>query len=147
MFCFVLFCFSFQGKLTTILLKFLKIFPPECWLCNLLFELYIEECISSIKNQTLKEVEIICINDGSTDNSLAIIKRLAENGALKFVVENEQDNMDWIHKAIKELESFDGKDSNGAKNKHDDIVDAFSCGANYFKLNEHIAPLSFIVHL
>jgi len=75
------------------------------------------------------------------------LKRLAENGALKFVVENEQDNMDWIHKAIKELESFDGKDSNGAKNKHDDIVDAFSCGANYFKLNEHIAPLGFIVHL
>ena len=75
------------------------------------------------------------------------LKRLAENGALKFVVENEQSNMDWIHKAIRELEMFDGKDSNGSKNKHDDIVDALSTGANWFKINEHTAPLGFILHL
>ena len=66
------------------------------------------------------------------------LKRLAENGALKFVVDSMDDNMDWIHTAIRELENFDGKDSNGSKNKHDDIVDSLSAGANYFKLNEHI---------
>ena len=75
------------------------------------------------------------------------LKRLAENGNLKFVVADEYANMDWIHKAIKELEMFDGKDSNGSKNKHDDIVDALSCGANYFKLNEHIEPLSALIYL
>lgn len=75
------------------------------------------------------------------------LKRLAENGALKFVVDNEQSNMHWIHKAIKELERFDGKDSNGSKNKHDDIVDAFSCGANYLKLNEHTSILGGLVYL
>ena len=35
---------------------------------------YLEECLQSICDQTLKEIEIICINDGSTDNSLEIIK-------------------------------------------------------------------------
>lgn len=37
-------------------------------------EEYISECLDSIINQSLREIEIICINDGSTDNSLKIIK-------------------------------------------------------------------------
>lgn len=40
-------------------------------------EQYIEQCIRSIMNQSLKEIEIICINDGSTDSSLKIINELA----------------------------------------------------------------------
>lgn len=75
------------------------------------------------------------------------LKRLAENRALKFVIKDENDNMQWIHTAIRELENFDGQDSNGAKNKHDDIVDALATGANWYKLNEHLYPLSGIVYL
>ncbi|WP_392552403.1 glycosyltransferase [Orbus wheelerorum] len=40
-------------------------------------EKYLEQCISSIIKQTLKEIEIICINDGSTDSSLAILQKFA----------------------------------------------------------------------
>ena len=36
-------------------------------------ENYLIECLDSICNQTLKNIEIICINDGSTDNSLRIL--------------------------------------------------------------------------
>lgn len=36
---------------------------------------YLEKCLKSLINQTLKEIEIICINDGSTDNSLKILKK------------------------------------------------------------------------
>lgn len=37
-------------------------------------EKYIERCLKSILNQTYKNLEIILINDGSTDNSLEILK-------------------------------------------------------------------------
>jgi len=38
-------------------------------------EKYISECLESVLNQTYKNVEIIAINDGSTDNSLDIVKK------------------------------------------------------------------------
>lgn len=39
--------------------------------CNV--EKYLSKCLDSIVNQTLKEIEIICIDDGSTDDSGAIL--------------------------------------------------------------------------
>lgn len=37
-------------------------------------EKYLSHCLDSLVNQTLKEIEIICINDGSKDNSLNILE-------------------------------------------------------------------------
>ena len=37
---------------------------------------YIEKCLNSILNQTLKDFEIIVVNDGSTDDSAAIVKKI-----------------------------------------------------------------------
>ena len=40
--------------------------------------LYLDHCLSTVVNQTLKDIEIILIDDGSTDNSLSIIKGYAK---------------------------------------------------------------------
>ncbi|MDR0676778.1 MAG: glycosyltransferase [Elusimicrobiota bacterium] len=41
-------------------------------------EKYLRQCLNSVINQTLKDIEIICINDGSTDNSLEILKEYSQ---------------------------------------------------------------------
>ena len=51
-------------------------------------EKFLEKCIRSIMSQTLKEIEIICINDGSTDNSLEILKKL-QNEDNRIIIINK----------------------------------------------------------
>ena len=40
---------------------------------------YMEECLSSVLNQSFKDIEVICVDAGSTDGTLEIIKKLQEN--------------------------------------------------------------------
>ena len=42
-------------------------------------EKYVEKCLQTLINQTLKDIEIIVVNDGSTDNSANIINKYASN--------------------------------------------------------------------
>ena len=38
-------------------------------------EVYLEKCLESLIEQTIEDIEIICINDGSTDNSSKILEK------------------------------------------------------------------------
>lgn len=54
-------------------------------------EKYIEESILSSINQTLKEIEIIIINDGSTDKTLEIIKKYKKiDNRIKLIDQKNQ---------------------------------------------------------
>ena len=47
---------------------------------------YLSKCLDSLINQTLEDIEIICINDGSTDNSLDILKSYsAKDSRIKII--------------------------------------------------------------
>lgn len=41
-------------------------------------ELYLRECLDSVLNQTFADWEVVCIDDGSTDGSLAIVEEYAD---------------------------------------------------------------------
>ncbi len=41
-------------------------------------EKYLGECFDSVLGQTLKDIEVICLNDGSTDSSLSIMQKYAQ---------------------------------------------------------------------
>lgn len=49
-------------------------------------EKYLRECLNSLVNQTLKSVEIICVDDGSTDNSPEILEEFkAKDKRIKVI--------------------------------------------------------------
>lgn len=50
---------------------------------------FLEECLDSISNQTLDDIEVICVNDGSTDNSLDILNDYAEKDSRFTVISQE----------------------------------------------------------
>ena len=96
-------------------------------------EKYIEECLDSVINQTLDEIEIICINDNSNDNSLDILEKYAEKDSRIIIINNEEniggglsrnkglkvakgeyisfvDSDDWIEKTMLEYNYNEAKD-------------------------------------
>ena len=64
-------------------------------------EQYLRECLDSVVNQTLKDIEIICVNDGSTDNSLNIIKEYANNdNRIKIIDKQNSGYGDSMNKGL-----------------------------------------------
>jgi len=52
-------------------------------------ENYLEECLDSIKNQTYTDIEVILVNDGSTDNSQAICERYCQQDPRFHLINQE----------------------------------------------------------
>ena len=61
--------------------------------CNV--EEFLSECLESCINQTLRDIEIICVNDGSSDNSLEILQEYAnKDNRVKII---DKDNAGYGH--------------------------------------------------
>lgn len=56
-------------------------------------ENYLRQCLDSIVNQSLKNIEIICINDGSTDKSLQILEEYEKKDKRIRVVSKENEGL------------------------------------------------------
>ena len=58
-------------------------------------ETYLPQCLDSILSQTLKDIEVICVNDGSTDTSLKILKDyLSRDKRIKII---DKENAGYGH--------------------------------------------------
>ena len=54
-------------------------------------EKYLEECLESIIDQSLRDIEIVCVNDGSTDGSLSILEEYAKlDDRIKIISQENQ---------------------------------------------------------
>lgn len=97
-------------------------------------EAWIERCVRSVQNNTYQNLEIICINDGSSDNSLALLKRMQAEDDRIIVIDQKNggvsaarnaglkqahgeyiafvDSDDWVHRQYFEKLLFFGKKYN-----------------------------------
>ncbi len=72
-------------------------------------EKYLSQCLDSLVNQTYRNLEIVCVNDETPDNSAAILKQYAEKDSRIKIF--EQKNM-----------GLSGARNTGMKNAHGDYV-------------------------
>lgn len=70
-------------------------------------EKYIDECLNSCVNQTYKDIEIICVNDGSSDSSRKHIEKFMESN--KNIILINQDNAGVVAARNKGIEVSTGK--------------------------------------
>ena len=60
-------------------------------------EKYLRECLDSVINQTLKDIEIICVDDGSTDSSGKILDEYAQKDKRIKVIHQENQGLGAAH--------------------------------------------------
>ena len=52
-------------------------------------ENFLRECLDSVVNQTLRDIEIICVNDGSTDTTLSILQEYADRDSRIRIIDKK----------------------------------------------------------
>ena len=118
------------------------------YITNFNYGEYIEKSVESVLNQTIKNFELIIIDDGSTDRSLEILKKYENNKDITFIKQNNKglnvtnnialriskgkyiirlDADDWLEKNALEILS-------NHMEKYNDIGLVF---ADYYKVNNN----------
>lgn len=68
---------------------------------------YLEKCLWSVTNQTFRDIEIIVVNDGSTDSSLSVIEKYATKDSRIKIVNKENEGLVMARKTGIDLASGD----------------------------------------
>ncbi|MCQ2562306.1 MAG: glycosyltransferase, partial [Alphaproteobacteria bacterium] len=98
-------------------------------------EKFLPQCLDSIVNQTLKDIEIICINDGSSDNSFKILQKYAEKDERIKIITQKNKGLAaarnvGIKKAIGEYIGFVDSDDWVSKNYFENLY-LSACTRNF----------------
>lgn len=113
-------------------------------------EKYLDKCLDSILSQTLTQIEVICVNDGSTDGSLEILEKYQKMDSRISIVTKENGGLPSARNAgldrakgkyVGFVDSDDYVEANmfeilynTAEKEHSDVV---ICGANIFPEEPH----------
>lgn len=115
-------------------------------------ERYIRRCIESLMNQTYTDIEIIIINDGSTDKSLGIIEELAKKDSRIILINQENRGVSYARNAgLKKVSGdyigFVDSDDYIEKQMYEKLIqaaetsdaDIVECG--YYEVYKDISPI------
>ncbi len=104
-------------------------------------EEYLTECLESIVNQTYRNLEIIVINDGSTDNSISIIKQYEKKDNRIIVIDKINGGLSSARNAG--LEAMTGSLVTFVDG--DDVIqlDTFETNVNFFEEDQLLEVLQY----
>lgn len=97
-------------------------------------EKYLRTCLDSILNQTYKNIEVICVNDGSPDNSISILNEYASRDKRVIVFDEPNKGVAsarnlGIEKATGQLLTFADADDWWELNAFEQNIVDFLCNA------------------
>ena len=115
-------------------------------------EAYLGECLDSVLAQTFKDMEIICVNDGSPDNCLSILEEYQKKDSRIRIINKENQGLaaarnTGIENARGEYIAFLDSDDKVAPDfleklyAHITEADCVEVGVKYFKNDEELLHL------
>ena len=100
-------------------------------------EQYLRQCLDSVVNQTMQEIQIICVNDGSTDGSLAILRAYEASDARFEIIDKPNGGQSSARNAA--YSHIKGKYTLFVDS--DDWIELDLCEKTYLKAETTGAPL------
>ena len=96
---------------------------------------FLPHCLDSLCGQTYRNLEIVCVNDGSTDDSLAVLKKYASRDTRIKVIRQENAGVSaarnrGLDAATGELVTFVDADDWLEPNTYETAVQAFCAGVD-----------------
>ena len=106
-------------------------------------EQYLAECLDSIINQTMQDIQIICVNDGSPDGSRAILQEYADRDSRIQIIDKPNGGLSSARNAA--YPYIQGKYTLFVDS--DDWIELDLCEKTYRKAEESNAPMILFFYL